>query len=232
MKRVNIVFLVFLLVVSGCAKHKDEKTAEQLDAEGFNYFDDGSYSKAIKAYEKIRDWYPFSKYAKEAVLKIADSHYRMEEYEEAILAYNEFERLHPRDERAPYVIYQIGRCHFDRIETIDRDATATRNALSVFRRLQEQFPESEYSQKAAPHIDICMKNLAAKEMDIGLFYFKAEKYKAAMYRFISVVTNYPGFGFDIKAQDYIEKCRIMLAKEPEPVSFFKKLWRRLKAEEP
>ncbi len=234
MKRVNIIFLVLLLLISGCAKHKDEKTAEQLATEGMTYFDDKSYTNAIKSYEKIRDWYPFSKYAKEAELKIADSHYHLEEYEEAILAYTEFERLHPSDEKAPYVIYQIGRCHFDRIETIDRDATATRNSLKAFRRLQAQFPDNEYSRKAAPHIEVCMKNLAAKEMDIGLFYFKAEKYKAAMYRFVSVVTIYPGFGFDLKAQDYIAKCKELMAKGSEPPShfaFFKKFWRSLMTRE-
>ena len=76
-----------------------------------------------------------------------------------------------------------------------------------------------------------MKNLAATEMDIGLFYFKAKKYKAAMYRFIGVVTNYPGLGFDLEAQDYIAKCRDLMTKASEPaphLTFFKKLWRSLK----
>ena len=64
MKRINIIFLVFLLVAAGCAKHKQEKTAEQLAAEGTTYFDEENYPKAIQSYEKLRDWYPFSKYAK------------------------------------------------------------------------------------------------------------------------------------------------------------------------
>lgn len=215
MKWMYVFSIVLLMVVSGCSwsKDKPEKTADELAAEGQTYFADEKYDKAIKSYKKLKDWYPFSGHVKEAELKIADAHYRMESHDEAILAYNEYERMHPNDEKIPYVIYQAGRCDFDRIESVDRDATATRQALAAFQRLESRFPESEYAKKAKPHIETCLKNLAAKEMEIGLFYFKAKKYKAALNRFAAVVTDYPDFGLHRDALDYMAKSRAGIAEE-------------------
>ncbi len=217
MKQLKVICVVLLVVLAGCSwsKNKPEKTADELVAEGQMYFGEEQYSKAIKSYKKLKDWYPFSVHAKEASLKIADSNYLMESYEEAILAYNEYERMHPNDKNIPYVIYQVGLCDFDRIETIDRDATATQNALLTFQRLEERFPDSEYAVKAKPHIETCLKNLAAKEMDIGLFYFKSKKYKAALNRFAGVVTAYPDLGHNQQALDYMAKCKTMISKEQE-----------------
>lgn len=210
-----MVMMVLAFGFSGCSwsTPKAEKTADELFADGRMYFEKEKYMDAVKAYKKLRDWYPFSTHAKEAGLKIADAHYHMEEYDEAILAYGEYERMHPNDAQIPYVIYQIGRCDYDRMETIDRDATATRNALRAFQRLTDAFPESEYAETARPLIDTCLSNLAAKELDIALFYFKAKKYKAALNRFATVVTAYPDFGLHQQAMDYMARCRVHLEEE-------------------
>jgi len=213
MKRLNIICVVLLLVLAGCSwsKNESEPTADELAAEGQMNFEEEKYDKAIKSYKKLKDWYPFSSHAREAGLKIADAHYLMEAHDEAIIAYNEYERMHPNDEKIPYVIYQVGLCDFDRIETIDCDATATQNALLTFQRLTERFPDSDYAMQAKPHIDTCRKNLAEKEMDIGQFYFKSEKYKAALSRFAGVVTDYPDVGVYQQAVDQMAQCKAMIA---------------------
>ena len=218
MKRLKIIGVVLLLALAGCSwwsKDKPEKTADELASEAQVYFGEEKYEKAIKTYKKLKDWYPFSVHAKEAGPKIADSHYLMESYDEAIIAYDEYERMHPNDAKIPYVIHQVGLCDFNRIQTIDRDATATQNALQSFQRLEEMFPDSEYALKAKPNIDTCLKNLAAKEMDIGRFYFKSKKYEAALNRFAGVVTSYPDFGLHQPALDYMAKCKAMISKEQE-----------------
>ncbi len=213
--RAAAVFVILAVLMAGCSwsKPKAEKTAEELAVDGQAYFEDEKYEKAISSYKKLKDWYPFSAHVKDAELKIADAHYRMEAYDEAILAYNAYERLHPNDEKVPYVIYQTGRCDFDRMETIKRDATATHQALMSFQRLVQQFPESEYAEKAADHINICRRHLAAKEMDIGRFYFKMEKYAAALDRFAGVVTAYPDLEVQQQALDEIAKCRAAMEAE-------------------
>jgi outer membrane protein assembly factor BamD len=85
----------------------ESASAQELAWDGMDAYENGNYGKAIDKFQRLKDYYPFSKYAILAELKIADAHYQREEYEEAIFAYENFENLHPRNEATPYVIYQI-----------------------------------------------------------------------------------------------------------------------------
>ena len=172
---------------------------------------DHKYGQAVEAFEKLKGWYPFSEYASLAELKLGDAHYYQKAYEDAIFAYEQFERLHPKNEAIPYVIYQIGRCYFDRLESFDRDQTMAKEAVKVFERLIRSHPESSYARKSKPHIRICQRNLAEHEFYVGLFYYKSKHYKAAMERFKTVVKSYPDLGVHYKAIQYIALCRNKLA---------------------
>jgi outer membrane protein assembly factor BamD len=176
-------------------------------------YESGNYNKALEKFQKLKDFYPFSKYAILAELKIADSHYQREEYEEAIFEYENFERLHPRNEAIPYVIYQIGRSYYDRIDTTDRDQTAARKALEAFQRLNKQFPEDQYARRSEEHINRCLKSLAGHTYEIGVFYYKTKHYKAALHRFMTIISDFPDVGYHQKALEYIAKCEASIAEQ-------------------
>jgi outer membrane protein assembly factor BamD len=207
-----IVGVVALLTLAGCGWFgtKEEKPAPELARDGIEAFNNGEYRDAIESFETLKDWYPFSKYAILAELKIADAHYHLAEYDEAIFAYEEFENLHPRNEAIPYVIYQIGRCYYDQIDTIDRDQSTARKALATFKRLTSKFPNDGYTLKARPHIIRCHKSLASHDFYVGHFYYKSKHYKAALHRFKSVISNYPDVGVHYEALQYIALCEAAL----------------------
>ncbi len=210
------IIALSLLTASGCAwfaKEDLEKPAQDLIQDGVNAFDRGRYQEAIKNFEQLKDWYPFSKYAILAELKIADANYQLKNYEEAILAYEEFEQLHPRNEAVPYVIYQIGRCYYEQVDTIDRDQTPAKKALEVFQRLVRQYPSDPYAARADTHITKCLQNLAGHEFYVGRFYYKSKKYKAALNRFQAVITHYPDVGVHHRALRYITLCEALVARE-------------------
>lgn len=208
MKKILIAGLV-LLLLSGCSlfeeKHQMNKNAQQLAAEGAASFMNEDYEDAIKAYTDLKDWYPFSKYAILAELKIADAHFHLGEYPEAIAAYENFEKMHPKNEAVPYIINQIAMCWFNQINTIDRDATPSKKAMAEFERLIRLFPENEYSQEALAHIDACIDNMVSHELYIANFYNKTKKYKAALKRYQYIVENYAG----------TDQSQIALEKIPE-----------------
>lgn len=217
MKRILVFGLISLLVVSGCAwfETKEEKTAQELASDGMDQFNRGKYRKAIESFEKLKDWYPFSKFVILAELKIADAYYNIKEYEEAVAAYEEFENLHPRNEAVPYTIYQIGLCYFEQIDTVDRDQTSAKKALDTFNRLKKQFPVDSYTIKAQEHIKKCLKSLAGHEFYVGIFYLKSKHYKAALNRFKSVLSNYPDVGVHQTALQYIALCEALLKEQQE-----------------
>lgn len=217
MKRTFIGCLVLLFFMTSCSwfQTKEEKPAQELASDGMEAFKKGNYDKAIESFQKIKDWYPFSKYAILAELKIADAHFNLKEYEEAVFAYEEFENLHPRNEAIPYVIYQIGRCYFVQIDTIDRDQTSSQKALDTFNRLIKQFPEDTYAVRAVEHTTKCIKSLAGHEFYVGLYYFKSKHYKAAQKRFEAVLNKYPDVGLHYKALQYLARTEAASKKQPE-----------------
>lgn len=225
MKRFIVIGIFILLVCSGCNALKKtwnaitgkefSASAQQLAWDGMEAYEDGDYKDAIEYFQQLKDRFPFSKYVILAELKIADSHYHIKNYDEAIFAYEEFEKLHPRNEAIPYVIYQIGRCYFDQIDTIDRDQTPAIKAYETFQRLDKQFPNDKYARSGAEHITTCVKSIAGNEYYIGVFYYKSKHYKAALHRFMAVISDFPDVGYHQKALEYIAECENELSPQAE-----------------
>lgn len=215
MKKLCLFFTIVLLF-TGCSlfegSNEMEKSAEELASEGSSAFVSGKYKDAVKAYTDLKDWYPFSKYAILAELKIADAYYHLKAYDEAIMAYEAFETLHPKNDAVPYVIFSMGLCWFDRIDTVDRDQTPAKNSMTLFLRLIEQFPESEYTEKAREKIKFCLESLSAHEFYVANFYFKTKKYEAALKRYEAIVTNYPDSKESKEALNKILECKDLANK--------------------
>ncbi len=219
MKNVRLILILFLaLMIPSCAWFGNdlaEKSAQELVQDGMEEYEKGDYKDAIKNFQQLKDLYPFSKYAILAELKIADAHYHLREYPEAVQAYEEFEQLHPRNEAIPYIIYQIGRSYYEQIDTIDRDQDTAQKALDTFNRLIQQYPEDAYARNARVHILKCYQSLSGHELHVALFYYKQKNYKAALQRFLNVVNDYPDAGYHHQALDYIVQCEAFIAMQQE-----------------
>lgn len=212
-----LLFVTTFFLLTGCSlfesSNEMEKNVDELVWDGSSAFADGEYKDAVKAYTDLKDWYPFSKYAILAELKIADSHFHLEEYDEAILGYEEFEKMHPKNEAIPYVIYQTGLCWFKQLDTVDRDSSPAKNSMTQFNRLISQFPENEYAKKAEKNIKACVENLTGHELYVANFYMKTKKYKAALKRYEYLVEHYPGSKESKEALNKISECRTLANKK-------------------
>jgi len=217
MKGIFTFCLISSLILTSCAwfDSQREETAQELIHRGMKEYNNSNYRASIPIFGKLRDWYPFSKYAILAELKIADAYYKLTQYEDAIYAYKEFESLHPRNEATPYVVNQIGLSYFGRVDSVDRDQVSAEEALRTFQRLVKQHPDSNYADKAKETIRKCQKSLAGNELEIGLFYFKKKRYKAALNRFKTVLTDYPDVGeIHHQALQFIALCERSLRDQP------------------
>lgn len=184
-----------------------EKSAKELATQGSLEYREENYRDAIKSFSTLRDWYPFSQYAILAELKIADSHYKLEDYEDARASYEEFENLHPKNEAIPYVIYRTGMCWYNRIETTDKDQTPAKKAMEQFQRLVSRFPKDTHIPRAEKKIIKCMESIAEHEEYVAQFYLKSKHYKAALKRFETIFAIYPDTEAGKRALGNIEQCR-------------------------
>jgi outer membrane protein assembly factor BamD len=188
-------------------------TPEGLYQQGVEYYQDKSYKRAAEIFQRVKEEYPLSQLALMAELGIGDAYYSAKEYTEAELAYSEFVNLHPTNENLPYVMYQLGICHFNQIDTIDRDQAEAFKALKEFERLATRFPESKFSFLSEKMIRDCRKLLGEQEFYVGEFYFNIKKYQAALHRFEKVAREYANVGLDYKVHYYIAETKRLIADE-------------------
>ncbi len=243
----NIVFIsTLLLSLGGCAqisglfggdgKEKDVRlSAQTLAGEGMEEFSNGRYYKARKIFDEILDYYPFSPEAMLAQLKGADCNYYMENYQEALMLYHEFEERHPTNEAIPYVMYQIAMSHYQQIDRIDRDTNGAENAIREFSKLLRAFPDSPYRNEARARIRAANEFLVNHEYFVVEFYLRTEKYKEAQTRLQYLINTYPDATITPKAKKLLKRLE---AGDPPGFnlsSWFKKTllpdWAQFKSEE-
>ncbi len=215
--RYMLVGTVLVSLLGGCSLYDrlfgedEEPTASDHMSEGTRNLEKGNYEKATEAFQKVKDRYPYSRFAIEAELKMGDAFYAAEAFEEAYDAYNEFERLHPKNKNIPYVIYQKGMCHFEQVTTIDRDQSHTLRAKDEFERLIKKFPRDKHTNLARKRLRKCLIYLAEYELYVGHYYFKRGFYRAAMARYNYIIQHYPDMGQYHEALEYINKSKEKLA---------------------
>lgn len=220
-KGISAVFLAFLILLtaSGCALFGRSEmrlnTPESLYERGVEYYQNEKYLKAIETFQRVKEEYPLSKYALLAELGIADSFFSDELFAEAELNYSEFVNLHPTNPNIPYVIYQLGMCHYKQMLSIDRDQIETVKAKKEFERILSQFPSSKFASLADQKLRECRQMLAEKEFYVGHFYFKMKHYEAALKRFETVARDYSNLGLDYKVNHYIEETKRRIAREEQ-----------------
>jgi len=207
----------FLTLLGGsCAwwkKKEPEPIPQVLYDNALNLFNKKKYEKAAEAFKKFKEEFPLSEYTPLVELRTADSYFLDKNYAEAILLYEEFRKLRPLHPEIPYVVYQLGMCHYKQMRSIDRDQTETEKAIEQFRYLTENYPQSLHAAEAKKKMQECLKQLAEHEFYIGNFYLRMKKYKAALGRFEWILQKYPQSGLEEKVKPLIATCQAEIANE-------------------
>jgi outer membrane protein assembly factor BamD len=220
-KRVFLVFVAVVFLLSGCkmwlpwAKKTEmaRTTPEGLYQQGLEEYQDGDYKRAVELFQRVKEEYPLSPLSIMVEMGIADAYFSDKQYLEANQTYSEFLNLHPTNENLPYVMYQIGMCHYNEITTIDRDQSETFKALKEFERLMARFPGSKFSFMAEKMIRDCRKALGEQEFYVGKFYFNIKEYRAALHRFEKIARDYTNIGLDYKVNYFIAETKRRIAEK-------------------
>ena len=214
------VLLALILTFTGCAwidnliggKQRVKNDPVALYQAGVEAYNRGRYSRAVEYFTRVKERFPLHELALMAEIGIADAYYSDKEYANAELAYTDFLNLHPTHEHIPYVIYQIGMCHYMNMLSIDRDQTETVRALKEFEQVIARFPTSKFAVLAEEKLRECRKRLAAKEFYVGQFYFRRGLYQSAVKRFEYLLSHFSGLGYDYQAKVFLAESHKRLAK--------------------
>lgn len=146
--------------------------------------------EAARYFGEVERLYPFSEFAKRALIMQAFTYHRNREYESSRAAAQRYLDFYPADEDAAYAQYLLALSYYDQIDEVGRDQGLTFQALQALRTVIEVYPESSYAKSAILKFDLAFNHLAAKEMEIGRYYLKRGHYAAAINRFRVVVEDF------------------------------------------
>ena len=110
------------------------------------------------------------------ILVISLSHYKSNQYDNALLSLDRFISLHPANKDISYAYYLKALCYYEQISDVVRDQEMTELALSSFSELVARFPNSEYARDGKLKLDLINDHLAGKEMEIGRYYHSKNQY--------------------------------------------------------
>jgi outer membrane protein assembly factor BamD len=186
---------VSLVALGGCGggagkEEYVERPVDELYNEALDELQDGQARDAAHNFEEVERQHPYSEWATRAQLMAAYAFYEANEYDDAIAAARRFIDLHPGHRDVPYAYYLIGVSYYEQISDVGRDQKMTEEALTAFDELIRRFPQSDYARDAGLKADLARDHLAGKEMAIGRYYLRREKYVAAINRFRNVIENY------------------------------------------
>lgn len=169
----------------------DNFTAEQIYTRGEYELENGQRPRdAVHYFAEVERLYPYTEWAKRALIMQAYSNHRAQNYEEARSAAQRFIDTYPGDEDAAYAQYLLALSYYDQIDEVGRDQGLTFQALQALREVIEQYPDTEYARSAVLKFDLAFDHLAGKEMEIGRYYLKRGHHTAAINRFRVVVEEY------------------------------------------
>ena len=187
------------LILTGCGGDRDRTQRENLDQfTAAEIYRRGEYElensrkpeDAVFYFSEIERLYPYSEWAKRALIMQAFGNHKAGNYEEARAAAQRFLDTYPGDEDAAYAQYLLALSYYDQIDDVGRDQGLTFQALQGLRTVIEQYPDSEYARSSILKFDLAFDHLAAKEMEIGRYYLKRGHYAAAINRFRVVVEEF------------------------------------------
>lgn len=200
-----IVLLAFL--IQACSSVSvDENDPASLYKDAESEIQSEHYQIAIEKLRVIKNKFPYSKYAVEAQLRIADVYFLQESFAEAALSYESFRELHPKHEKVPYVMYKAGKSYFNDVPSnTARDLTAGQKALDAMNEFVRRFPLDPLVAEVKKDIGEVRRLLAEKELSIGDFYFRREFYDSAKPRYQKTIDLYPETDAAKAAQEKLNK---------------------------
>ena len=193
---VFLISLTIILPIISCSEKETiieeglTETPEQLYVIAKLDLDAELYEEAKLKFENINFKFPLSNEGIQSLMMIAFIEYVQLNYDEAIYKFDRIIKKYPSHKNIDYAYYMRAMCYFEQIKHEALDGKNTQEAMENFNQIINRFPESKYARDSQQKIIFVKENIAAKHMDIALFYLNQKKYLAALNRYNIVINEY------------------------------------------
>lgn len=214
---------------------KDDREFASLSQYGksYSYFNLKDYENSILAFSDFIKRFPTNMRATDARLRLADSYYGNKNYTAAGKIYKEIFLTDEGKAKDPYVQYQYAQALYK--------GGNSSEAISQFRILQSNFPESEFADKSLYIVGwiFFQKNSFTDAVNsyrtfltaypksslapmalysIGDAFFNLSKYDSAIVNYQKVIDNYPNSNYVFDAVNGIQYCYVAQNQDDKAIS--------------
>jgi len=196
----KIIIFTFIVILSSCGGGKEKVSIieeEDIDLQmvdafrkGYEALQDGDVLFAAKKFNEAELLYPQSIWAPKSSLMAAYAYYSQDYYFDAIIELKRFIKTYPNDKNISYAHFLLGMCFYENIIDEKKDIEPLIKAEDKFNFIVKTYPDTDFALDAKFKLDLIKDLMAAKEMYIGRYYIKKEKWIAAINRFKTVVNDY------------------------------------------
>ena len=167
-----------------------ERPIVQIYADAWKQINKGNWEDAAKQFDEVDRQWPYSVWARRAMLMSAFCSYQANNYDLAVSTADQYISLHPGSQEVAYAFYLKALSLYEQIVDVGRDQSKTEGALVALQDVVQRFPDTEYARDSTLKIDLTMDHLAGKEMAVGRYYLTRGDYIGAINRFRNVVQQY------------------------------------------
>ena len=196
----RLLFIILIIFTNSCSK-KEEKISiiqekeinlQMIDAykEGIKAFEQGDVIFAAQKFNEAEILFPQSEWAPKSILMAAYSYYSQDYYYDAISELERFIQKYPKHERLNYAHFLLAICYYEQIVDEKKDIGPLLSAQKEFKFIIKNYSNSDFALDSKFKLDFINDVLASKEIFLGRYYMKKEKWIAAINRFKQVVQHY------------------------------------------
>ena len=200
MKKLKIFLYIFLINITilSCSNNDKELsnlTIEQSPKELYQIaminLDQENYDEAKLKFKEIIYKYPLSNEGVQSEIMLGFIDYLTMNYDDAIYKFNRVIKIYPSHKNIDYAYYMRAVSYFEQISGENFDGESNKEAKKNFQELLNRFPESEYAKDSSQKLIFINENIAAKDMEVAIFYLRQKQYLAALGRYNKVIEEYP-----------------------------------------
>jgi len=194
-------------------------------------FDEHDWEKARALFKDLKKKYSYSRYARLAELRLADTDVAAEKLTEAIQGYRTFVHDHRTDPEVPYARFRICKSLFEQISDggfllpplEERDQATSGESYRELSSFVKDYPAGPYSTQARYMLSIVTGRLVRHELYVAQYYLKRNEFDAAVSRTLYVLRTYSGSGLEAEALVLLGETYLKMHKPAEARTVFKEM---------
>lgn len=214
-KPIKTLFIIILFFsITSCSKYqkllrKGELAEKYKAAETF--YKGGDYKRALRLFEQVVPAYRGKPQAERVSFYEANTYYKLEDFYISEYKFERFAKTYPKSDKKEEALFKSAKSAYELSSRYSLDQKETISAIEKFQSFINDYPETEFLEKANKCVSALQFKLEKKHYKIAKRYHHRELYKPAIKSFTNYLSEYPGSKFEEQALYYRLESAYLLA---------------------